>query len=132
MHERGGNLSIGQRQLISFARAILAEPKILILDEATANIDTFTEILIQRALNELLKERTAIVIAHRLSTIQNADMIVVMERGEILDIGSHDELMERSPIYSRLYALNFEDSPNVELGPLAEDVMVAEAQRRRT
>lgn len=132
LHERGGNLSIGQRQLISFARAILAEPKILILDEATANIDTFTEILIQRALNELLKERTAIVIAHRLSTIQNADMIVVMERGEILDIGSHDELMERSPIYSRLYALNFEDSPNVELGPLAEDVMVAEAQRRRT
>ena len=83
LYERGGNLSVGQRQLISFARAILADPRILILDEATANIDTFTEVVIQQALKEMLKDRTAVVIAHRLSTIQNADMIVVMEQGRI-------------------------------------------------
>ena len=109
LYERGGNLSVGQRQLISFARAILADPRILILDEATANIDTFTEVVIQQALKEMLKDRTAVVIAHRLSTIQNADMIVVMEQGRIVDTGTHDELLERSPIYSRLYALNFQD-----------------------
>jgi len=111
LHERGGNLSQGQRQLISFARAVLAAPRILILDEATANIDTFTEVLIQRALKELLKDRTAIVIAHRLSTIQNADMIVVMERGRILDRGTHDELLGRCELYAKLYSLNFQDEP---------------------
>ncbi|MBI4198846.1 MAG: ABC transporter ATP-binding protein [Chloroflexi bacterium] len=121
LHERGGNLSLGQRQLISFARAVLASPRILILDEATANIDTFTEVLIQRALKELLKDRTAIVIAHRLSTIQNADMIVVLEKGRIVDTGTHDQLLERSPIYSRLYSLNFQDKP-VESAPAPEDV----------
>jgi ATP-binding cassette subfamily B protein len=109
LHERGGNLSLGQRQLISFARAVLAAPRILILDEATANIDTFTEVLIQRALRVLLKGRTAIVIAHRLSTIQNADIIVVLEKGRIVDTGTHDQLLERSLIYSRLYSLNFQD-----------------------
>lgn len=110
LQERGGNLSVGQRQLISFARAVLAEPRILILDEATANIDTFTEVLIQRALRDLLKERTAVVIAHRISTIQNADMIVVMDHGRIVDTGTHSELLERCAIYARLYALNFEDA----------------------
>ena len=109
LQERGGNLSVGQRQLISFARAVLADPGILILDEATANIDTYTEVLIQKALRGLLKDRTAVVIAHRLSTVQNADMIVVMEHGRIIDSGTHEQLLERCHIYARLYALNFED-----------------------
>ena len=130
LYERGGNLSVGQRQLISFARAILADPRILILDEATANIDTFTEVVIQQALKEMLKNRTAVVIAHRLSTIQNADMIVVMELGRIVDIGTHDELLERSEIYSRLYALNFQDLEEEE-APLAsaEEASVAESRQ---
>ncbi len=132
LYERGGNLSVGQRQLISFARAILADPRILILDEATANIDTFTEVLIQQALKEMLKDRTAVVIAHRLSTIQNADMIVVMEQGRIVDTGTHDELLERSPLYSRLYALNFQDLEETE-SPLAsvEEASVTESRQRQ-
>ena len=132
LYERGGNLSVGQRQLISFARAILADPRILILDEATANIDTFTEVLIQQALKEMLKDRTAVVIAHRLSTIQNADMIVVMEQGRIVSTGTHDELLERSPLYSRLYALNFQDLEETE-SPLAsvEEASVAESRQRQ-
>ena len=115
LYERGGNLSLGQRQLISFARAVLADPRILILDEATANIDTFTEVMIQKALRDLLKDRTAVVIAHRLSTIQNSDVIVVMEQGRIIDTGTHDDLMERSDLYSRLYSLNFMDPEEVSM-----------------
>ena len=107
LHERGVNLSVGQRQLISFARAIVDDPRILILDEATANIDSYTEMLIQKALQTLLEGRTAIVIAHRLSTIRGADKIVVLNHGEVEEVGDHDELMDRNGLYAHLYAMNF-------------------------
>ncbi len=104
LQERGGNLSVGQRQLISFARALVADPRVLLLDEATANIDTYTETLIQRALNELLKDRTAIVIAHRLSTIRNADSIIVLDQGQVVEEGKHAELAAGGGLYARLYS----------------------------
>ncbi|MBF8177375.1 MAG: ABC transporter ATP-binding protein/permease [Burkholderiaceae bacterium] len=102
--QRGRNLSIGQRQLLSFARALLAKPKILILDEATANIDSFTELEIQRALNVLRKGRTTIIIAHRLATIRDADVIVVLQKGRIVEKGSHDELLLNKGLYAKLHA----------------------------
>ena len=105
--ERGINLSVGQRQLLSFARAIVADPKILILDEATANIDSYTEVLIQRALAQLLKGRTAIVIAHRLSTIRGADKIIVLNFGEVMEMGNHNELMANDGLYAHLYQMNY-------------------------
>jgi ATP-binding cassette, subfamily B, multidrug efflux pump len=107
LHERGQNLSVGQRQLVSFARALVADPRILILDEATANVDTHTERLIQRALDTMLRGRTSFVIAHRLSTIRNATRIVVMRDGEIVEIGNHDELMEQDGVYADLYRMTF-------------------------
>lgn len=110
--ERGVNLSVGQRQLLSFARAIVGNPRILILDEATANIDTHTEILIQHALQRLLAGRTSLVIAHRLSTIRNADKIVVLEHGRVVEMGKHAELLERQGVYARLYAVNYGLSQN--------------------
>ena len=105
--ERGRNLSVGQRQLISFARALLADPRILILDEATANIDTFTELLVQQGLRRLLHGRTALVIAHRLSTIKRADSIVVLQAGRIVEQGTHAELLQRNGEYAALYAMGF-------------------------
>ncbi|HVB73067.1 MAG TPA: ABC transporter ATP-binding protein [Ktedonobacteraceae bacterium] len=107
IRERGRNLSVGQRQLISFARALLADPRILILDEATANIDTFTELIVQQGLKRLLDGRTALVIAHRLSTIKGADNIVVLQAGRITEQGTHNELLELNGVYASLYAMGF-------------------------
>jgi len=107
LQERGLNLSVGQRQLISFARAIVADPRILILDEATANIDSYTEMLVQRALETLLEGRTAIVIAHRLSTIRDADRIVVLNLGEIVEVGNHQKLLSNDGLYAHLYQMNY-------------------------
>lgn len=108
VNERGSRLSAGQRQLISFARALLADPKILILDEATSSIDTETEIVLQKGLNELLQGRTSFIIAHRLSTIKNADCIMYVDRGGILERGSHEELLEQKGEYYKLYMSQYD------------------------
>ena len=107
--EGGVNLSIGQRQLVCIARALLAGPRILILDEATASVDTVTEMLIQEALQRLLAGRTAIVIAHRLSTVQHADLICVVQAGRIVERGRHKELLARGGLYRELYERQFVD-----------------------
>jgi ABC-type multidrug transport system fused ATPase/permease subunit len=103
--ERGIKLSVGEKQRVSIARALLKNPPILILDEATASVDTATEMLIQDALAKMVSNRTSIVIAHRLSTIRHADRILVMRHGELVDQGSHDELMARDGYYRQLYEL---------------------------
>ncbi len=107
LEQRGGNLSLGQRQLISFARALVANAKILVLDEATASIDSYTEMLIQKALIRLLEGRTGLVIAHRLATVRGADRIIVLQNGEIIESGNHDQLMAAKGLYSRLYTMNY-------------------------
>jgi ATP-binding cassette subfamily B multidrug efflux pump len=107
LEQRGGNLSLGQRQLISFARALVADARILVLDEATASIDSYTEMLIQKALIKLLEGRTGLVIAHRLATIRGADRIIVLQNGEVVESGNHHQLMAAKGLYSRLYSMNY-------------------------
>jgi ATP-binding cassette subfamily B protein len=113
--EKGATLSVGQKQLISFARALAFDPQILILDEATSSVDTETEILIKRAIEKLLVGRTSIVIAHRLSTIQNADKIIVMHKGEIREVGKHQDLLAKRGIYYRLYQLQYKEQEFSEI-----------------
>ncbi len=129
VQERGSTLSQGQRQLLSFARALAFDPRILILDEATSSVDTETELLIQTALEELLKQRTAIIVAHRLSTIKNADRILVIHRGQIWEQGGHDELLARAGLYARLYDLQYrlerqngaDAEASTDSGPISAD-----------
>ncbi len=110
LNEEGTNISQGQKQLLTIARAILADPKILILDEATSSVDTRTEVLIQKAMDNLMKNRTSFIIAHRLSTIRNADMILVMRDGDIVETGSHEDLLEQGGFYAELYNSQFEQN----------------------
>ncbi|MBC7960864.1 MAG: ATP-binding cassette domain-containing protein, partial [Vallitaleaceae bacterium] len=108
LNEEASNVSQGQKQLITIARAILSNPKILILDEATSSVDTRTEVQIQKAMNNLMKNRTSFIIAHRLSTIRDADLILVMDHGDIVEQGSHLELLEKGGFYANLYNSQFE------------------------
>ena len=107
IRERGANLSVGQRQLLSFARALAYNPRILVMDEATSSVDSETERLIQLALDELLAQRTALVIAHRLSTIERADRILVLSNGVLRESGSHLELLAQRGLYYRLFELQY-------------------------
>ena len=111
--ERGSVLSVGQRQLIAFIRAYVYNPKILVLDEATSSVDTESEELIQKAIDKLTQGRTSIVIAHRLATIQNADKIMVMQKGQIVERGNHQELLKQNGNYKKLYELQFEKVANL-------------------
>ena len=108
VRERGGMLSLGQRQLISFVRAYVNQPKILVLDEATSSIDSESESLIQRSSEKLTKDRTSIVIAHRLATVQNADTIILLEDGKLIEEGSHQELLSKNGKYKLLHDLQFQ------------------------
>ena len=107
--ERGGTLSVGQRQLISFIRAMVYNPRILILDEATSSVDSETEEMIQQAIDKMMRGRTSVVIAHRLSTIQKADKIIVLDHGEIKESGKHDELLSRDGFYAGLHRMQYKE-----------------------
>ncbi|UCI18840.1 ABC transporter ATP-binding protein/permease [Mesorhizobium sp. B2-1-8] len=127
LEQRGGNLSLGQRQLISFARALVADAKILVLDEATASIDSYTEMLIQKALIKLLEGRTGLVIAHRLATIRGADRIIVLQNGEIVESGNHEQLMKRKGLYARLYNMNYASFDDISEEQMGMDASVGKA-----
>jgi len=113
--EGGAKLSTGEKQLISFARAILANPKLFILDEATSSVDTETELIVQEAIQKVLTGRTSFIIAHRLSTIRSADRILVIEKGKIIEDGTHDELMTNEGHYYNLYTNQFIDEKEIEV-----------------
>jgi ATP-binding cassette subfamily B protein len=120
--ERGATLSVGQKQLLSFARALAFDPQILVLDEATSSVDTETEMLIRDALHVLMEGRTTIAIAHRLSTIQDMDQILVLHRGELREVGTHQELLAMRGIYHRLYQLQYQShAPAAALQPSLGD-----------
>jgi ABC-type bacteriocin/lantibiotic exporters, contain an N-terminal double-glycine peptidase domain len=108
LNEEASNISRGQKQLLTIARVILADPRMLILDEATSSVDTLTEVLIQKAMDHLMRGRTSFVIAHRLSTIRNADLIIVMRNGEIVEQGSHEGLLTSGGFYAELYRCQFD------------------------
>ncbi|AEH90350.1 ABC transporter ATP-binding protein [Mesorhizobium opportunistum] len=127
LEQRGGNLSLGQRQLISFARALVADAKILVLDEATASIDSYTEMLIQKALIKLLEGRTGLVIAHRLATIRGADRIIVLQNGEIVESGNHEQLMRKKGLYARLYNMNYASFDDISEEEMRMDAAVGKA-----
>ena len=110
LNEDASNISQGQKQLLTIARAILANPKILILDEATSSVDTRTEGYIQKAMNKLMEGRTSFVIAHRLSTIKDADLILVMKEGNVIEKGTHDELLSQNGLYAELYNSQFDET----------------------
>ena len=109
MRERGSSLSTGQKQLINFARALSHNPRILILDEATSSVDTDTELRVRSALERMVVGRTSVVIAHRLSTVQRAEQIIVMHKGQLREMGTHQELLARRGIYWKLYQLQYKD-----------------------
>jgi ATP-binding cassette subfamily B multidrug efflux pump len=126
INEEITNISQGQMQLLTIARAVLADPKILILDEATSSVDTRTEVLIQKAMDRLMVGRTSFIIAHRLSTIRNADLILVMNEGDIVEQGKHEELLARDGFYAELYNSQFEQPGDVDAGEVeSEGLLVA-------
>jgi ATP-binding cassette subfamily B protein len=118
VNERGTTLSVGQRQLLAFARALAHDPQILILDEATSSVDTETEFQIREAIDRLMRGRTSIVIAHRLSTIQKCDKIIVMHKGRVKEVGTHQELLAQRGLYHKLYQLQYKDQEILGSGRL--------------
>ena len=131
VNERGASLSQGQKQLISFARALIADPRILILDEATASVDTATEKLIQHGLETLMRGRTSFVIAHRLSTIKAASQIIVLRQGRIIERGTHDELLASEGYYFGLYRMQFRNGGVAEDTPEPEELAAADPTIRQ-
>ena len=122
--ERGATLSTGRKQLINFARALAHDPKILILDEATSSVDTDTELLVRSALERMVTGRTSVVIAHRLSTVQRADVILVMHKGQLREMGTHQELLVRRGLYYKLYQLQYRDQELPQFGSQPASALV--------
>ena len=127
VRERGNSLSTGQKQLINFARALAYNPRILILDEATSSVDTDTELRIRGALERMVEGRTSVLIAHRLSTVQRADTILVMHKGQLREMGSHQELLAQRGLYWKLYQLQYKDQENGVLAPPSPEPSTAPA-----